>query len=576
MPKLVKLFGQRSIWLWTAVFLISGSSIACAKELINYSHQKRYHVRQIACSYNKNITTMDILELNVSMPESWPDCKISNIGVSGNNPFLLHNTEGPGQIYRTIFKNHLPKKGETVWVSVDYDVLLYQVDINLAALSEKAYPEYKKDAEHEYYMRLDSPLVPDDPEVKPIIDECKRKANGNPVLYAKAVFDWIGQNIKYGPQPEGGPKAWLKERKGDCGAIAHIFVYLCRDGGVPARFIAGCWAGCFDGWHCWAEFYVPEVGWIPIDHSPAGGFGHITNNHLPLVKAGDMKFDVKPDQGGNSVGFVQFGYWFYGFGGGEGGSIDTEFTVESFPYTDMPPMYSKQKLQDAHLKANNYFDRKDYSRALQIYRCLLLSEFSGEKDKDLLHYQLAKCYLKKKQPVRAALELLPLIENQPDSDPVKKLLEEVRKEEVFVSVLNIERIRQGWGCPQRDKSVEGKPISIAGRKFDRGIGTHADSYCVIETNNSVKEFSSYVGIDDEIIKGNGSVEFFVIGDDKILWQSGIMKSGDTAKAVKVKTKGVKTLVLKVGYGGDSGDSDHADWADAKLLVTGVYPTIVTP
>jgi hypothetical protein len=53
-----------------------------------------------------------------------------------------------------------------------------------------------------------------------------------------------------------------------------------------------------------------------------------------------------------------------------------------------------------------------------------------------------------------------------------------------------------------------------------------------------------------------------------------MKSGDPAKYVIVKTKGIKELMLKVSNGGDDSACDHADWADAKLLITGVYPTIL--
>jgi alpha-galactosidase len=175
------------------------------------------------------------------------------------------------------------------------------------------------------------------------------------------------------------------------------------------------------------------------------------------------------------------------------------------------------------------------------------------------------------------LELLPIIQKRPDEGIAKKaeeLLREVRKEELYLNTLNVDRIRQGWGAPHANQSVEGQPLSIGGRKFEHGVGTHADSTCTIATNNSVEEFSALVGVDDEAGKGRGSVEFYVIGDDKMLWQSGVMKSGDSAKPVKVTTKGVKKLVLKAGSAGDGGVCDHADWAEAKLLITGIYPTIL--
>ena len=551
----------------------------CDGEYIQYSRPNLYHVRQSACSYNKNITTMDKLELNVSLPENWPDCKVTNVEVRGDNPFLLHNSEGPGQIYRVIFKDGQPKKGETVFVSVDYDVMLNEVDIDLDALSRKSYPAYVKNAENEYYTNLTDSDLPKIAEFMQVVNDCKRKGGGNPVLYAKAAFDWVGGNIEYGPQPEGGPTACFREKQGDCGAIADIFVALCRKGGIPTRFVAGCWAGNFDGWHCWAEFYVPQVGWIPIDHSPAGGFGHLSNNHLPLVKSGKMKFEVGPDQGGDSAGFVQFGYWFFWVGaGGEGSVIATEFAVESFEYSKMPKVSNARQLRDAYSEIRKCIKSNDYDRAIMICQSLLLSDFINEKTKSVLHRQLAKYYLKKNQPVKASLELLPLIENNSSrgiSEIAQRLLKEVRKEEVYVSSLNVERIRQGWGRPQRNKSVEGKEISIGSKKFENGIGTHSESVCLIETYNSVEEFSAQVGVDDEIGNGRGSVEFQVIGDGKILWQSGVMTGGQAAKQVKVGVKGVNKLVLKVNNGGDGGECDHADWADDKLVINGFYPAIVS-
>jgi hypothetical protein len=578
-PRTNKDYFRRILIYLGLIFFVSSSTPIFAEDVITYTNPKRYHVRHTACSYNKNITTLTHLELNVPLPENWPDCTVSNVKVTGDDPFLLHNTEGPGQIYRAVYKNGLPKRGTTALLSVEYDVQLYQVDINFDALAQRSYPEYAKNSEYKYYTQTE--ILSDLPEVRSILDELQQKGHGNPVLYAKAVYDWVGQNIQYAnPRPSESLKICFKERKGDCGAIAGFFVSLCRAGGVPARFVAGCWAGGFDGWHCWAEFYLPDVGWIPIDHSPSGGFGNMSNNHLPLVKAGDMKFNVDPNKGGDTAGFVQPGYWFFWFGGGgEGGLIETELAVESFGYSEMPTINNEEDFRKAYLEANNCFNKKNYDRALQTYRYMALSEYTQSKDKGLLHCKMAKCFLKKKQRVKASLELLPLIQEHPGESiarQAEEILLSVREEEIYLSTLNIERIRQGWGAPHSDRSVDGRTLSIGGKKFERGIGTHSESICLIATNGSVEEFLAYVGVDDEVDKGRGSVEFFVIGDDKILWQSGIMKSGDQAKPVKVETKGIKELILKVSNGGDDGICDHADWADAKLIITGVYPTILPP
>ena len=44
-----------------------------------------------------------------------------------------------------------------------------------------------------------------------------------------------------------------------------------------------------------------------------------------------------------------------------------------------------------------------------------------------------------------------------------------------------------------------------------------------------------------------------------------MNKQSPAKLVDLDISGVKTLELVVGHGGDDIMSDHANWADAKLL-----------
>src|SRR5208283_2788225 len=43
---------------------------------------------------------------------------------------------------------------------------------------------------------------------------------------------------------------------------------------------------------------------------------------------------------------------------------------------------------------------------------------------------------------------------------------------VWISSLDLAPIVQGWGKPQPDRSVTGTPLSIAGKTFDHGLGTH--------------------------------------------------------------------------------------------------------
>ena len=145
---------------------------------------------------------------------------------------------------------------------------------------------------------------------------------------------------------------------------------------------------------------------------------------------------------------------------------------------------------------------------------------------------------------------------------------------VPLSALDLANATQGWGSPQADKSVGGHPLTLKGRTFAQGFGTHAPGVLVVDLKGGTSRLTATVGVDDETA-GKGSVEFQILGDRrKILWRSGIMHSGQDPKAVDVDLTGVQQVVLRVTDGGDGLANDHADWADASFEVTGVQPQTV--
>ncbi|MDQ1096070.1 MULTISPECIES: NPCBM/NEW2 domain-containing protein [Chryseobacterium] len=135
---------------------------------------------------------------------------------------------------------------------------------------------------------------------------------------------------------------------------------------------------------------------------------------------------------------------------------------------------------------------------------------------------------------------------------------------VWLDKLDLSVATQGNGKPGINTSVDGKKLTIAGKTFDRGFGTHAESSLLIKLNGKAKSFSALVGLDDEMKGQNPAVEFEIYGDNKKLWSSGVMHLGDKAKPVSVLLEGVKQLELVVADGGNGPYYDHADWADAKF------------
>ena len=138
-------------------------------------------------------------------------------------------------------------------------------------------------------------------------------------------------------------------------------------------------------------------------------------------------------------------------------------------------------------------------------------------------------------------------------------------ETIWLDDLNLGSATQGWGEPHKNKSVEGHPLTIGGKEFARGFGTHAESTLRVNLDGGAQKFSARTGVDDEVNKNPASsVEFIVRGDGKVLWKSGVLRAGDAARDCEVDLAGVKSLVLEVSDAGDGIDYDHADWADAKF------------
>src|SRR5690349_10108700 len=75
---------------------------------------------------------------------------------------------------------------------------------------------------------------------------------------------------------------------------------------------------------------------------------------------------------------------------------------------------------------------------------------------------------------------------------------------VLISSLDLHLVDQEWGKPQADRSVDGKPISIGGTRFEHGLGTHAAGVVRIDLGGGAERFTAHVGIDDDVRGDDGT------------------------------------------------------------------------
>src|ERR1035441_7286422 len=68
-----------------------------------------------------------------------------------------------------------------------------------------------------------------------------------------------------------------------------------------------------------------------------------------------------------------------------------------------------------------------------------------------------------------------------------------RAETYGIETLDLSNVEQGWGSPHANKTVDGHGLSIAGRKFEHGLGTHASS-TFLSHSSDVKTMEEIFGL----------------------------------------------------------------------------------
>jgi alpha-galactosidase len=139
----------------------------------------------------------------------------------------------------------------------------------------------------------------------------------------------------------------------------------------------------------------------------------------------------------------------------------------------------------------------------------------------------------------------------------------VPPEKIWLHEMDISKMEAGWGTTRANLSVDSNRLTVAGRVYDKGVGTHAVSKMMIDLKGRGVKLYGAVGVDDES-GDKASVEFYVLGDQQVLWRSGIMHKGDEARKIEISLTGIRKLALFVSDGGDFNYYDHSDWLDTYI------------
>ena len=145
-----------------------------------------------------------------------------------------------------------------------------------------------------------------------------------PIQKARHIYDYVLATMRYDKTGEGwgrGDAIWAcTSKRGNCTDFHSLFIGMMRSQGIPARFEIGFplpegkTEGDIAGYHCWAEFYLNSIGWVPVDASEAWKnpakrdffFGAHDTNRVFFTYGRDIR--LSPDQKGDPLNYFIYPY----------------------------------------------------------------------------------------------------------------------------------------------------------------------------------------------------------------------------------------------------------------------------
>jgi len=117
--------------------------------------------------------------------------------------------------------------------------------------------------------------------------------------------------------------------------------------------------------------------------------------------------------------------------------------------------------------------------------------------------------------------------------------------------------QQEWGSLQIDKSVTGKPFTIAKKRYKKGIGSHANGYLRYNLAGKYQRLTAVIGLDEDEFCSNG-VQVRVVGDGSLLADTQKLVHGAEYQ-LDIPLSGVNQLVFEMDGLGEI-NCDHVNIA----------------
>ena len=105
---------------------------------------------------------------------------------------------------------------------------------------------------------------------------------------------------------------------------------------------------------------------------------------------------------------------------------------------------------------------------------------------------------------------------------------QAKAESFGIETLQLQYVEQGWGQPHANRSVDRHPLTLDGKRFEHGLGTHANSTFRIALGGEGSASPPPSGVDDEVGKRAASCSRSP-ATARVLWESGVLRGGDAGQ-----------------------------------------------
>ena len=301
----------RKVWLIAPLSLLLCAVMTSAQETRHFNFHYGFTVKDIPAGE----------KVRIWIPQAHSDAFQTVKIVSATGGLSLKKTHESKYGNEMYYAETSKAKQSELHFEVVYDVVRHE-RLTLGVYSPHLEAVKLSDRERKEFLAPDTLVpttgLPADLAVK--VTEGKT----TPLDKARAIYDYVFTTMRYDKTGTGWGRGDVlyacDAKKGNCTDFHSLFIAMARSQGIPARFEIGFplppdkHSAEIAGYHCWADFFEPQHGWIPIDISEAWKhpekknyfFGAHDVNRVEFTMGRDL--ELSPKQAGKPLNYFVYPY----------------------------------------------------------------------------------------------------------------------------------------------------------------------------------------------------------------------------------------------------------------------------